>query len=59
MGKVGAWLAGGGVGKEMFTMALRISGVLGVWQEVVAGGGLSPQLRGMPRKELILGGRGQ
>jgi hypothetical protein len=48
---------GSGWGKEMFTIALRISGVLGVWQEVVVGGGASPQLRAIPRlEELILQG---
>ena len=43
-----------GVGKEMLTMALRISGVFGVWHVVVVGGAARPQFKAMPREELIL-----
>jgi len=35
-------------------MALRISGVFGVWHVVVVGGAARPQFKAMPREELIL-----
>ena len=38
----------------MLTMALRISGVFGVWHVVVVGGAARPQFKAMPREELIL-----